>query len=685
MTILATVDRLIERLFLGTEKREHPSRIDEIWLRSVGLWSDTASGIHVNEQIAMTYTAVWACVRILSESVASLPLLVYRRLANGGKERAVDHQLYTLLHDLPNSENTAVELREMLQAHLALWGNAYCEKEFDNAGRLVGLWPLRPDIVRVQRINGSMQYEINMPDGATQVLPAQRVMHIRGLSHDGMLGYSPIGQAREAVALGLATQQYGSAFFNNGARPGGILEHPGALSDKARKNLLESWESMHQGLANAWRLGILEEGMKYTATSVPPEDAQFLEQRKFQVTEIARIFRIPPHMLADLDRATFANVEHLSLEFVVHTLRPWLIRWEQAINRDLFRPEERGQYFAEHLIDGLLRGDIQSRYQAYATGRQQGFLSANDIRAMENMNPIEHGDIYLVPLNMVPASQMRMSEPPRAITMDPNGARCDCGYEHQGLTPDEIRTRNQHVALGRQRLARAYQRMFEDVGGRVYRREIADVRRQIKSQKRSAGQLALWLNDFYRDHQEFWRRQILPVLLTYADQVGADVADELGRELVGSTEIRQFIEDYVDTLAQNESNSSFYQLRALLEQAMEVNEDPYAAIEQRLDEWGETRAEKFAVHESRNALYAFAGAMYAISHVMRTMWVTSGKSCPFCLELDGKTISLEEVFLAADTDFQPAGADGPLNVRSNRSHPPLHAGCDCGIVAVVER
>lgn len=683
MTILAAADRLLEWLFMPAEKREHPSTIGEIWLHSAGLLSSGVSGVDVNEQIAMTYTAVWACVRILAESVASLPLIVYRRLPDGGKERAVNHPLYTLLHDLPNAENTSVEIREMLQAHLALWGNAYCEKEFDRAGRLIALWPLRPDLVTVKRESGVLVYDVHLPSGGTQRLMAERVMHIRGLTHDGMVGYSPIRQAREAIALGLATQQFGSAFFGNGARPGGVLEYPGVLSDKARTNLLESWDAMYKGVNNAQRVAILEEGMKYSAIGIPPEDAQFLETRKFQVTEIARIFRIPPHMLADLDRATFSNIEHQSLEFVVHTLRPWLVRWEQAINRDLFRPDERGIYFAEHLIDGLLRGDIQSRYQAYAIGRQQGFLSANDIRALENMNPVEHGDIYLVPLNMVPASQVGMSP---TLEAEPAQERaCECGHEHRTVAAQETRARARQIALGRQRLARAYQRMFEDVGRRVFNREIADVRRQIKAQKRNAHQFALWLNDFYLEHQEFWKRQILPLLLTYADQIGVDVANELEREPITSNEVRDFIDDYVATLARTESNSSFNQLRALLENALEANEDPYEAVGKRLDEWEATRAEKFAVHESRNSMYAIVGAMYAISQVVRTMWVANGDSCPFCLALDGKTISLDEVFLEAGVDFQPEGADTPLNVRSNRSHPPIHNGCDCGIVAVVER
>lgn len=681
MNLLAMIDSYINRLFTPTEARVHPGQVADEWLKSLGLFTASAAGIAVNEHTAMTYTAVFACVRILAESVASLPLIVYRRLANGGKERAVDHPLYGLLHDLPNNENTSMELREMLQGHLALWGNAFCEKEFNNAGQVIGLWPLRPDITRVRRVNRRLIYEVAMDNGQIRTLSAEQVVHIRALSHDGVVGYSPIAQAREAIGLGLATEKFGAAFFGNGARPGGVLEYPGVLKDTARKNLIDSWEQMHRGSDNAHRIAILEEGMKYSAIGVPPEDAQFLESRKFQVTEIARIFRIPPHMLADLDRATFSNIEHLSLDFVIHTLRPWLVRWEQAINRDLFTPAERQQYFVEHLVEGLLRGDIQSRYQAYATGRQNGWLSANDIRTLENMNPVDGGDVYLVPLNMIPTRQVSggMSSEPAPEEEDVN--RCNCGYEHRDLT--ELRTADRRIVTGRQRMIRAYERIFRDAIGRILRREIADVKRSLHShlQKRDATQFIIWLEGFYRDHREFWKRQIMPILLTYADQIGVNVAEEIGGEPKTSQEIDQFIQRYAENLAVGETASSFGQLRALIEQAIEANEDPTAAVETRLDEWSEKRTDKLAGDESRAALYAFVTAFYIGSGIGRMMWLTAGNSCPYCLELDGRVISIDDIFVEKDIDFQPKGAKTPMRRGSDTRHPPLHSGCDCGLVA----
>ncbi len=368
-----------------------------------------ASGVTVNETTALNATAVFSAVDILARTLASLPLPVYRRLQPRGKERAPDHPLYELLHDLPNPEMTSFDLRQALMGHLALWGNCFCEVERDRGGRVKALWPLRPDRMQVKRDGQGLLYLYRVDDGTQAGLRQGQVMHLRGLSSDGLIGYSPIRMAREAIGLALATEQFGAAFFGNGSRPGGVLQHPQTISNEASERLKKSWEEMHRGLTQAHRVAILEEGMTWQQVGIPPEDAQFLETRKFQVSEIARMFHVPPHMLADLDRSTNNNIEHQSIEFVVHTMRPWLVCWEQGIYRDLLSLQERRQYFAEFLVDGLLRGDYKSRQEGYAVGRQNGWLSANDIRELENMNPLpgDQGDTYLVPLNMVPADQAR--------------------------------------------------------------------------------------------------------------------------------------------------------------------------------------------------------------------------------------------------------------------------------------
>jgi len=363
----------------------------------------------------MQMTAVYCCVRILSEAVASLPLQFYRYTDDGGKEKAVEHPLYFLLHDEPNPEMTSFIFRETLMTHLLLWGNAYSQIIRNGKGEVVALYPLMPDRMKVDRDeHGRLYYEYTVYDsddvdgrkgtnkvGRTVRLQPHDVLHIPGLGFDGLVGYSPIAMAKNAIGLAIATEEYGSKFFANGAAPSGVLEHPGTIKDPSK--VRESWQATFGGSGNANKIAVLEEGMKYTPISISPEQAQFLETRKFQIDEIARIFRVPPHMIGDLEKSSFNNIEQQSLEFVKYTLDPWVSRWEQAMVRALLTPDEKKKYFFKFNVDGLLRGDYQSRMNGYATARQNGWMSANDIRELENLDRIpaeQGGDLYLINGNM---------------------------------------------------------------------------------------------------------------------------------------------------------------------------------------------------------------------------------------------------------------------------------------------
>lgn len=376
--------------------------------------SNSASGVAVTPETSMRSAAVLACVRVLAETVAGLPLIVYRRGKNG-RERDTSLPLFNLLTSRPNRYQTAFEFREMLMAHCLLRGNGYAQKVYDGAGRLVELVPLNPTKVE-PRLNpdGSLSYRVKTDLFGEVSLQSSDVFHIKGLATDGIIGVSPITYAREAVGLSIATEDFGARVFSNDAKPGGILEHPGKLSDEAHKRIKDSWQAAHSGLKNAHKVAVLEEGMKWQRIGISNSDSQFIEARKFQIEEIARIFRVPPHLIGHLERATFANIEHQSLEFVQHTMLPWLRRWEQAISARLMTEKESAVYYSEFLVDGLLRGDIQSRYSAYAVGRQWGWLSADDVRRLENMEPLpeDAGKDYLVPLNMVAAGSAPAQLPP---------------------------------------------------------------------------------------------------------------------------------------------------------------------------------------------------------------------------------------------------------------------------------
>ena len=372
---------------------------------------NSASGKPVTERSAMQMTAVYSCVRILAEAVAGLPVHLYRYTEDGGKEKALDHPLYRLLHDEPNPEMSSFVFRETLMTHLLLWGNAYAQVIRNGKGEVVALYPLMPNKMTVDRDeNGQLYYtyrrskeEAPTMEGSSVTLKPSDVLHIPGLGFDGLVGYSPIAMAKNSIGMAIACEEYGAKFFANGATPGGILEHPGTVKDPQR--VRDSWNSAFGGSSNANKVAVLEEGMKYTPISISPEQAQFLETRKFQINEIARIFRVPPHMVGDLEKSSFSNIEQQSLEFVKYTLDPWVVRWEQSIQRALLNQDEKALYFVKFNLEGLLRGDYQSRMNGYAIGRQNGWMSANDIRELENLDRIpaeEGGDLYLINGNMLP-------------------------------------------------------------------------------------------------------------------------------------------------------------------------------------------------------------------------------------------------------------------------------------------
>lgn len=662
------------------EQRAHPSQ-NINWAKFLGLPIPTAAGVHVDHQNSLEQSTVFACIRVISETEAMLPLILYQRRPERGKDRATDHRLYNILRHLPNPEMTAIEFRGALTGHVASWGNAFAEIEFSNGGWVMGLWPLRPDKMRVIRRDGKLWYVYRMPAGSSAPyveLPAYRVMHLRGLGFDGVVGYDPISLARQSIGLAMGTEEFGARFFSNGAQTGTVYEHPAKLSDTAYDRLAKSIEKRHQGLENAHRIMILEEGMKANQVGIPPENAQFLETRKFQVPEIARFWRMPLHKIGYLENATFSNIEHQAIEFVTDTMQPWLVRWEQAIYRDLLTPAERQAYFAEHLTAALLRGDTLSRFNAYHVARQDGWLSANEIRDMENMNPYEGGDVYLVPLNMTPSDQVGQAPPE-----SPQGNRAGGSWEQRGMGSLAIEQRARSVARSRQQLANSFRRVVNDVAERVIRREVNDVRRAVNKylRQRSAGEFTQWLNDFYEEHRDFWQRQILPTLLNYADQIGVAVADELDGDPAGAEDIRAFIDAFVAALAGRNVGQSQGIIQTILERATEDGEDPAGRIEEQLDRWAENRAEQVARKESVFAGNAFAKAFYVLAGVTALRWVATGDSCPYCRHLDGKVVGIQKFFLGAGTSFEPDGADRPLKPGSNIGHPPVHDGCDCSVVA----
>ncbi|MBF0233920.1 MAG: phage portal protein [Desulfamplus sp.] len=360
-----------------------------------GFSRPTSSGQHVTEASALALPAVFACVRVLSESIGALPLVVYERQPDGTKQRARGHNLYNILHDSPNPFMDSISFWELMTAHCALRGNAFARVERDEAGEVTALWPLLPQNMNVKiDDNGQLVYEYHSTNGFTELFQWFDILHIKGLTFDGVTGLSPLTLLRDTIGRAQAINEYSGKYFHNDARPGGILRHPGKISQQGAASLKSSWNAAFKGSGNSHKVALLEEGMEFTTVGLSPEDSQMIDSQKFSVVDIARVFRVPLNLIQDHERSTYSNVTEQNRSFVVHALMPWLVRIEQACNRILFTESERLRFYTEHKLDSLLRGDQETRYKCYQIGLQEGFLSKNDVRGYENLSPVQGGDDY---------------------------------------------------------------------------------------------------------------------------------------------------------------------------------------------------------------------------------------------------------------------------------------------------
>lgn len=377
------------------------------WISSISGKSSSA-GIFVNRDSAFAQSAVQACVTLLAESVAQLPCELYRRGNNGQRERATDHPLYDIIHNQPNKKDTIFEFNEQKQGYLGIDGNSYSIIERDGKGYVTELIPVKPNKIQVLKGPDGLPY-YNLIDH-NEIIPMHMMHHVKAFSFDGYIGVSPLQTNADVIGLGIAVDQHAAQVFANGTTMSGVIERPSDVkaieSQEKVDAILNKWREKHSGVRNAFSVALLQEGMTYKQLAMDNEKAQLLQSRQYGVIEVCRLYKVPPHMIQSLDKATFSNIEHQGLQFVIYTLLPWLKRHESAMMRDLLLPSERKDLYIEFNVSGLLRGDQKARYESYAIGRQWGWLSVNDIRRMENLTPIEGGDSYLTPLNMIDTSSL---------------------------------------------------------------------------------------------------------------------------------------------------------------------------------------------------------------------------------------------------------------------------------------
>lgn len=666
---------------------------------------DAPAGVHVSEETALHYGPFFAGVRVIAEDVGSLPLITYERLERG-KKRAYDHRLYGLLHDAPNDLMTAVTFRSTIQAHALTWkaGYAYIVRARD--GSVEELWPLRPDRITPKATpkkgdkSGRVEVWYHYKDqrnGIDARLAPEEVLVIGGLGFDGISGYSLVEHAKQSIGLGIATEQYGSAVFRNGSRPGGVLRHPGTLTDDAQKRVRTNWENIHRGLDRAQRIAILEEGMEYESVGIPPEDAQFLETRRFSVTEMARWLRLPPHKIGDLDRATFSNIEWQGIDYVTSALRIWLVRWEQAIRQKLITEDERKKYFSEHLVDGLLRGDQKTRYDAYAIGRNWGWLSADDVLEIENRNPLPdgRGSVYLIPLNMVPAptpeeieakataAAAKPAEEPVVEPVDESAAGDQS--EDAPRAAQLARQLGMRGLDARKNIAESYEQLIAEADLRIAKLERAEVTKLVKRYlEPRAVQSGRTIEEFFAAVSKLYgglitdrsMKAMLPLLTQLALDIATSTADDIAFD--GDVDLKVWAHSYTRSHIDYRLGSSQSQLRKDIGLSTDDPAFGVGLILQRLDNWVAERPERTAKWETNQMPNAAARETYRKAGIKRLTWQIVGDTCPFCRKLDGKVVGIADPFIAAGGKV--TGLEQVLNIDRNTFHPPLHPGCDCQVV-----
>lgn len=637
------VDRTTDNIMQTFSKRWHPAKWPknrkdlEAWLIT-GKLKD--ADLDIDEEDALSVTAIWSAMMQLSTHPSSLPLHLYKTVKSG-KEKAVNHYQYNMLHLKPNPYMETMSFREAMMCQVLRYGFCCAEKVFDGAGRVVQLWPLLSSNVDIDVIDNMLLYTITLPNKETRTLSHENILKINGFSSNGIVGYNPIEDCVRSIALSKAIEDYGLKFFTNGARPAAVLEHPASLSEPAQERLRKNWDKIHQGLENSHRIAILEEGMSLKEFSIDPEKSQTIETRKFQVEEIARIFNMPVHMLKDLSRSTNNNIEFQGQEYVTYTLTPWLTKFEQAYTAQLLTEKEQKKYFYKHKVDGLLRGDPEKRHKTYSIGRQWGYYSANDIREMEDKNTIgSQGDIYLIPMNMTSADRI---DEIIDSNIDKDNSNKDKNKDNDDQSKDQkqlIKSRFlndrkiQDINIIRGRIHNSYIVIFQDAIKRILNRESIATNRSLKKEKDIFDS---WIETHYKNHEDYIRKIIQPPIINFVQQIAHQAYDEIlideeSRD-IDLNDITNFI---VDKYIEKHIELSKPYFNSLYDKKDSIDEDE-------LNNWIEENSYDFAIRSIVNISNNICGYLFSEFGYNLFIRTVKADACDKCIDLNSTYVELDDI------------------------------------------
>lgn len=665
-----------------------PGPADDFWYNDVPGYDGL---MPTSEGAALAVTAVYNAVWLLSSAVAMVPWEVFRRLDNGGKRTDRAHYLWTVLHDAPNGWMTSVEYRRLMMVHLLLRGNHYARIIPGAATPVRELIPYNPDQVQVFFEDHRLAYykvQRGNPDGTDRIVLPEEMFHVRGLATNPYVGVTPITLHAQTIGLARAQTRYEQQFYRNSVRPSGVVSFKGQINPQDREKVRDDIQRQFGGLDHAHGVVVADNEASFKPITMTQQDAQFIESRGFTIADIARMFNVAPHLLKDLSNASYNNVEEMGREFGVYTIMPWVRTIEAAAGRSLMTETSRATHFTEMNLDGLLRADVQKRAEFYKSLFGTAGVSANEIRAKENLNPIEGGDQHFVPLNMVPLNMAASGE----LQDDDDGGR---STRTRGHTP-QAQGRTQRVSAERameirRRLRQRYEGLYRDAGERIVSADVREVRKIVEASlpeggraKRTVPELLDKLEAFYESHRTFVIRALRAPSQAYARAIADAIADEMGVDALDEADLLRFVEEYIDTSARRYVATSTGQLRGLVREGLENGADDAALRElilQRVTEWADKRAGKLARNEAVEGEGAFSREAYENSGVTRLVWRTFGENCPFCNDLAGRVVGVQEPFARKGEVLPGDGSVTPLELSGNRRHAPLHAGCDCMVMA----
>jgi len=648
------------------EKRNFQNYVQS-WLSGADI-SDT----FIDAESATQLSAVFRCITLLAENTASMPLPIYRN-TDKGREKVTDINAFRILNRLANPETTAMDFRMAMMWQACMYGSAYAEKTFTRSGEVAELWLIPTVRVKPVRVSGKLAYEIRMPNGKTQTWARERIFAMNWVSADSISGIKPLNVFRQVFETAINTQTYSNKYFKSAGAPSAAVTHK--IKDRTELNTFkDDFKTAYAGKNGAHRIIFMQEGMEYKQISIPPNQGQMIESRKFNILEICRLYNIQPHKAMEMENTIKSNIEQSARDFINTTLLPWSVRWSQSVYRDLFSEDQQRQdFYAEMLFEAILRADIETRHKVYKTGIASGIYSLNEVRLKENMmlNPDPAADAYYLPTALININAMSTEQ------QQIFGAAVNAASKRA----TQKRVSGADLAKGLSSIASRSQPSFKSAGDRISKREANEVRKAAKRLLGTSQTQAFldWVDEYFANAESWLKKSIQSEALTLAGITVDFTTRDTGYEKLTQEEINTEIDNYTTGFSERHSGARNGEIVKLVNENIQ-EENLEDIITDRADEWEEKGGSKIGLNEAVFVTSMISRLLFGSNGETELIFTnTSGKSCPFCTQINGQVVGIQEP-IVPEGSFIQADDGSSMRIFGPKMHTPIHNGCQCQIV-----